>query len=103
MKNSNTTSNMPSVASTTPKSPPGARVLLGLISTYQYLRAGRVAPCRFYPSCSNYAAESVATHGSVKGSWLALRRVLRCRPFGPHGIDLVPERKVARSSSSCTQ
>jgi hypothetical protein len=99
MKNSDTISNMPSVESTHRKSPPGARVLLGLISAYQYLRAGRVAPCRFYPSCSNYAAESVATHGPAKGSWLALRRVLRCRPFGPHGIDLVPERKAARSST----
>ena len=99
MKNSNTISNKPLVELTPPKSTLGTRALLGLIGTYQYLRAGRVAPCRFYPSCSNYAAEALSAHGSVRGSWLALRRVLRCRPFGPHGIDLVPERKVTRSSS----
>jgi putative membrane protein insertion efficiency factor len=99
MKNSNTISNKPFVESRHSKSTPGARVLLRLIGTYQYLRAGRVAPCRFYPSCSNYAAEAVVTHGSLRGTWLALRRVLRCRPFGPHGIDLVPECTAARSSS----
>jgi putative membrane protein insertion efficiency factor len=78
-------------------------VLVGLIRTYQRLRAGRVSPCRFYPSCSNYAVEALGTHGPVRGSWLAIRRVLRCRPFGPHGIDLVPETKDVRSSPSCTQ
>jgi putative membrane protein insertion efficiency factor len=103
MKNSNTTSNKPLVEPTHSKSTCGTRVLLGLIGTYQRLRAGRVSPCRFYPSCSNYAAEAVSTHGPVRGSWLALRRVLRCRPFGPHGIDLVPESKDGRSSPSCTR
>jgi hypothetical protein len=103
MKNSNTISNKPFAESKESKSTLGARVLLGLIVTYQSLRAGRVAPCRFYPSCSNYAAEAIATHGAARGTWLALRRVLRCRPFGPHGIDLVPEPKAVRSSASCTQ
>lgn len=103
MKNSNTISNKPSVARTLFKSISGTRVLVGLIHTYQRLRAGRVSPCRFYPSCSNYAVEALGTHGPVRGSWLALRRVLRCRPFGPHGIDLVPEVKDVRSSPSCTR
>jgi putative membrane protein insertion efficiency factor len=99
MKNSNTISNKPLAESTPSKLTLGSRGLLGLIRVYQYLRAGRVAPCRFYPSCASYAAEAIGTHGSVRGSWLALRRVLRCRPLGPHGIDLVPEPKPARSSS----
>jgi uncharacterized protein len=47
--------------------------------------------CRFYPSCSNYACEAIERHGARHGSWLALRRVLRCHPFSPGGIDLVPE------------
>jgi putative membrane protein insertion efficiency factor len=68
-----------------------ARVLLGALRTYQRLRAGRIAPCRFYPSCSDYAVEAIHLHGSLRGSTLAVRRLLRCRPLGPHGIDLVPE------------
>lgn len=103
MKNSNAISNKRLVEPMRSKPTPGTRVLLALIGAYQRLHAGRVSPCRFYPSCSNYAAEAVGTHGPVRGSWLALRRVLRCRPFGPHGIDLVPEPKEARSSTSCTR
>jgi uncharacterized protein len=47
--------------------------------------------CRFYPSCSNYACEAIEGHGAGRGTWLALRRVLRCHPFSPGGIDLVPD------------
>jgi len=47
--------------------------------------------CRFYPSCSNYACEAIERHGARRGSWLALRRVLRCHPFSPGGVDLVPD------------
>jgi len=46
--------------------------------------------CKFYPSCSHYAAEAVRIHGARRGSWLALRRVSRCHPFTPGGVDLVP-------------
>jgi uncharacterized protein len=74
-----------------------ARALLGVIHTYQHLRAGRIAPCRFYPSCSDYAVESIRLHGAVRGSILGARRILRCRPLGPHGIDLVPEPQTRSS------
>jgi putative membrane protein insertion efficiency factor len=74
-----------------------ARVLLGVVGTYQRLRAGRVAPCRFYPSCSDYALEAIHLHGALRGSVLAARRLLRCRPLGPHGIDLVPEPQTRSS------
>jgi len=47
--------------------------------------------CRFYPSCSAYSLEALETHGSVRGCWLSLRRVLRCNPFNPGGFDPVPE------------
>lgn len=60
------------------------------------MRVGRVSACRFYPSCSDYASEAIETHGFVRGVALAFRRVLRCRPFGSHGIDLVPARRGPR-------
>ena len=68
------------------------RAVLALISTYQRLRAGRPSPCRFVPSCSVYAYEAVEHHGAVRGSWLAVRRLSRCHPFGGSGVDLVPLR-----------
>ena len=70
--------------------------LLRGLRAYQFLRAGRFAPCRFYPSCSAYAVEAVEVHGAGRGLWLAMRRVSRCHPFGSHGVDLVPVRKKDR-------
>ena len=70
--------------------------IIRLIRGYQAARAGRVSPCRFYPSCSTYAIEAVEVHGVVRGLALAARRIIRCRPFGPHGVDLVPVAKKAR-------
>jgi putative membrane protein insertion efficiency factor len=46
--------------------------------------------CRYYPSCSAYALEAVETHGAVRGSWLAARRVGRCHPWAAGGVDPVP-------------
>jgi uncharacterized protein len=86
----------------TPKSPL-VRVLTALVRGYQQLFAGHLSPCRFYPSCSNYALEALEMHGALRGSWLTLRRLSRCRPFGPHGVDLVPESPLARSPRSCTK
>jgi len=62
-----------------------------MIRAYQLLIRPILPPsCRFYPSCSHYAAEAVALHGPGHGSWLALRRLLRCHPWGGSGYDPVP-------------
>ena len=76
----------------------GVNVLLRAIAFYQQFTSGRPSPCRFYPSCSNYAREAIEVHGAIHGTGLAIRRVSRCRPLGPHGVDLVPEsRRKIRS------
>jgi len=66
-------------------------LLRGLIRAYQLLVAPLLPPsCRYVPSCSQYAAQAIAEHGSLRGSWLALRRLLRCHPWGGSGYDPVP-------------
>jgi uncharacterized protein len=97
MTNSTTTSSRRSSVPASTEPSRAARVLVASIAGYQRLRAGRVAPCRFYPSCSQYAGEAIATHGALRGVGLALRRLSRCRPWGPHGVDLVPLATERRS------
>jgi len=67
------------------------RLFLLLIKAYQYILSPVLTPaCRFYPTCSNYAYEALTQYGLIKGSFLALKRVLKCHPFHSGGIDLVP-------------
>ena len=67
------------------------RLLIGAIRAYQAAFAPHAAgACRFHPSCSAYAHEAVIRHGAVRGAWLAVRRLARCRPFGASGFDPVP-------------
>ncbi len=50
--------------------------------------------CRHTPTCSNYGIEAIIKHGSLKGSFLTIKRIVRCNPFGSYGYDPVPEKKV---------
>lgn len=70
------------------------RLALGLIFIYQRLISPLLPPaCRFRPTCSNYAATAVKVHGFWRGSYLTVRRLLKCHPFHPGGYDPVPPRK----------
>jgi putative membrane protein insertion efficiency factor len=69
------------------------RILIRSVQWYQKAREGRPSPCRFTPSCSTYAMEALETYGAFRGSFLTLRRLVRCRPFGPSGYDPVPEKR----------
>ena len=69
-------------------------LLLGLIRFYQACLSPHMPMgCRFQPSCSAYAFEAVEQWGAWKGGWMAVRRLLRCRPFGKFGVDPVPQRR----------
>lgn len=71
-----------------------ARSLHALVRAYRALAAGRPSPCRFDPSCSTYALEALERHGAARGSWLTVRRLARCHPWGGSGWDPVPDRKA---------
>jgi len=72
-----------------------ARILLGSVNVYQQLSAHRPSPCRFIPSCSEYAREAVTTHGAARGALMSVRRLSRCHPLGGRGFDPVPVRSGA--------
>ena len=73
----------------------GARALAGLIALYRrWVSPLTPRRCRFEPTCSAYALEAIRTHGALRGSVMALRRIGRCHPFAGGGIDPVPARKA---------
>jgi putative membrane protein insertion efficiency factor len=77
-------------------------LLRGLIRSYQLLVSPVLGPsCRYLPTCSDYAAEAIERHGAVAGTWLALRRLARCHPWGGSGYDPVPERRWHKHSIGC--
>lgn len=68
------------------------RVLLRLVGLYRATAAIRAPRCRFHPTCSQYAVTALEDHGAARGTWLAVRRIARCHPFHPGGVDHVPAR-----------
>lgn len=69
-------------------------LLRTLIRLYRYLLSPMLGPsCRFFPSCSEYADDAVRTHGALRGSWLAARRISCCHPWHAGGYDPVPGRR----------
>jgi hypothetical protein len=75
-----------------------ARLLVVLVRLYQRLIGpGLPKVCRFYPSCSCYAVTALERHGALRGSWLTVRRLARCHPFHPGGVDDVPDAFPVRS------
>lgn len=67
-------------------------VLLGAIRLYQATLSRTLPPntCRFYPTCSHYGYQAIYKHGAIKGTWLAIGRIIRCNPFNPGGYDPIP-------------
>ena len=69
-------------------------IIVGIIKFYQFVISSVIGPsCRHYPTCSEYSIESIKTHGVMRGVYLALKRISRCRPGGTHGFDPVPKRE----------
>ena len=66
------------------------KLLLKLIDVYQRMPIAFHSRCKYYPTCSNYAKEAITKYGTIKGSFLAIKRILKCNPFSKGGIDLVP-------------
>ncbi|KAA0548997.1 membrane protein insertion efficiency factor YidD [Bacillus sp. BGMRC 2118] len=69
------------------------KLLLLLIRFYQKFISPLTPPtCRFYPTCSHYGIEAIERFGPVKGTWLTIKRIVKCQPFHPGGLDPVPEK-----------
>ncbi|MFZ3589327.1 membrane protein insertion efficiency factor YidD [Bacillus sp. DJP31] len=70
------------------------RPFILMIRFYQrFLSPLKPPSCRFYPTCSHYGIEAISRFGIVKGGWLTTKRICKCHPFHPGGVDPVPEKK----------
>jgi putative membrane protein insertion efficiency factor len=77
------------------------RLLILVVKFYRRGISPYLPPaCRYNPTCSAYALEALERHGAVRGSWLALRRILRCHPWGGSGFDPVPDEQSREESRS---
>jgi putative membrane protein insertion efficiency factor len=65
-------------------------MIVGMIKVYQLVASPFPSSCRYSPSCSTYMLEAVRRHGALKGTWLGIKRLGRCHPFGGSGFDPVP-------------
>jgi uncharacterized protein len=77
------------------------RLLVAVIRLYQLVLSPWFGGCcRFYPSCSKYASEAIEQYGALKGTGMAVRRVLKCHPFHPGGVDPVPVQRCCNTEST---
>lgn len=82
-----------------PPPSPAARLILIAIRGYRLTLSSLLGrQCRFAPTCSEYAADAVREHGALRGSWLGLKRIGRCHPWGGSGYDPVPPRRPMEPS-----
>ncbi len=72
------------------------KILLKLIDIYRNAPLHSHSRCKYYPTCSNYAWEAINEYGALKGTFLSIKRILKCNPFSKGGIDLVPK-SIAKS------
>lgn len=73
-------------------------IVKGLIRIYQFVLSPVLGNnCRFHPSCSSYAIEAIDAHGVIRGSWIAMRRLAKCHPWHPGGVDPVPPNRRNRA------
>ena len=72
----------------------GTRVAQAPVRAYRkWISPLKPPTCRFYPTCSTYAMEALEVHGPVKGTWLTMKRIVKCHPFHPGGVDKVPPKR----------
>lgn len=80
------------------------KVLIALIKVYRFTLSPFIGQhCRFTPTCSQYATEAIEQYGSIKGSWMAAKRLSKCHPFHTGGWDPVPENGVSEDGVSANQ
>ncbi|EKE83361.1 membrane protein insertion efficiency factor YidD [Idiomarina xiamenensis] len=73
---------------------------IAVIRVYQKLISPLLGPrCRFYPTCSSYAISAIETHGVIRGSWLAVKRIVKCHPGHPGGFDPVPPKQTTETKT----
>jgi putative membrane protein insertion efficiency factor len=80
-----------------------ARLLMLPVRAWRLLSVHLPPRCRFYPSCSQYALDALSTHGALRGSWLAVRRVGRCHPWHDGGLDPVPPARHRPNTNARSQ
>lgn len=69
------------------------KFIIGCIKLYQSIPGPWHASCRHIPTCSNYGIEAIQKHGCIKGSFMTIKRIIRCNPWGTSGYDPVPEKR----------